>query len=83
MYKPESQTTPSEAEKADGLSYDAYRAARERFFAHLLADSQMRRLESRPGSCARTSPSTCSGPADAADSSSGRTHLGPSPPSPS
>jgi hypothetical protein len=39
MFKAERQTTPSEAEKADGISYDAYRAARERFFARLRADS--------------------------------------------
>jgi hypothetical protein len=45
MYEAESQTTPAEARKDDGLSYKAYRAARERFFARLRADSEVRRLE--------------------------------------
>jgi hypothetical protein len=45
MYEAESQTTPAEARKDDGLSYEAYRAARERFFARLRADSETRRLE--------------------------------------
>ena len=77
MHKAESQKTPAEGQKADGLSYDAYRAARERFFASLRADSQARRVESRsPGTFASTSRSACSGPADAKDSPSG-THFDP------
>lgn len=45
MYEDQSQTTPAEARKDDGLSCEAYQAARERFFARLLADLERRRLE--------------------------------------
>ena len=45
MYEAESQMTPGEARKDDGLSYGVYRAARERFLARLRADSETRRLE--------------------------------------
>ena len=42
MHEAESQMTPGEARKDDGLSYGAYRAARERFLARLRADSELR-----------------------------------------
>ena len=36
---------PAGAERPDELSYEAYRSARERFFARLRADAEIGRLE--------------------------------------
>jgi hypothetical protein len=35
----------AEADRPEGLSFEAYRSARERFLARLRADSEVRRLE--------------------------------------
>jgi hypothetical protein len=45
MYEAESPANRAAGRIDDGLSYEAYRAARERFLARLRADSETSRLE--------------------------------------